>query len=318
MRRPFMGPVLHHTVGSLDAAERRFNTPSAGASAHFGIGFDGRIVQWVDTDDVAYHACAANWAGWVGIENESAADGDLFQPLTPEQINANAQILRWLNAVEGVPIQVTDDPGTQGVAYHSMVPGDCSNAWGRTGCPGDAIVADRHTIVEVALGSAPAPAAPPVRPMLSQGDNGPAVVELQTRLLAFGYDLGEWGADGDFGPATDAAVRAFQAAQGFYIDGVVGPETWAGLDTAATPPPVPVPAPAPVPEPPAPEPAPVDPAPVPAPLPPATQEPVPVDPAPVPTPADFDDVVNDVLRSAIADKWNWRKFRSELKRRAAV
>ena len=44
--------------------------------------------------------------------------------------------------------------------------------------------------------------------------------------------------DGYFGPATEQAVRAFQANAGLEVDGLVGPDTFAALLTSA-PPPVP-------------------------------------------------------------------------------
>lgn len=63
--------------------------------------------------------------------------------------------------------------------------------------------------------------------ILRQGDTGQAVVYLQTRLNVWGAKLT---ADGDFGPATLAAVEAFQKARNLTVDGVVGPKTWAALD----------------------------------------------------------------------------------------
>jgi putative chitinase len=38
--------------------------------------------------------------------------------------------------------------------------------------------------------------------------------------------------DGSYGPLTEAAVEQFQESQGLEVDGKVGPETWAAIDTA--------------------------------------------------------------------------------------
>lgn len=67
-----------------------------------------------------------------------------------------------------------------------------------------------------------------VRP-ISQGGRGPAVEDIQKRLLMLGFDLGPTGIDGVFWGATLSAVRKFQQERGLAEDGVVGDETWAAL-----------------------------------------------------------------------------------------
>lgn len=64
---------------------------------------------------------------------------------------------------------------------------------------------------------------------IRQGDRGPAVEDVQRRLLSLGYDIGATGVDGVFLGVTLSAVRTFQSAHGLAEDGIVGPETWAGL-----------------------------------------------------------------------------------------
>ena len=48
-------------------------------------------------------------------------------------------------------------------------------------------------------------------------------------LIAKGYSCGRSGADGDFGSATQEAVKDFQRANHLSIDGEVGANTWSKL-----------------------------------------------------------------------------------------
>ena len=65
---------------------------------------------------------------------------------------------------------------------------------------------------------------------LSAGMSGTDVALLQELLALLGFDPGP--ADGAFGPATEAAVAAFQAAHDLEADGVVGVETRSALAAA--------------------------------------------------------------------------------------
>lgn len=68
--------------------------------------------------------------------------------------------------------------------------------------------------------------------ILKNGMDGDDVKELQTYLIGLNYDCGVWGADGEFGDATEQAVERFQTAHGCMVDGEVGPETLAALEKA--------------------------------------------------------------------------------------
>lgn len=62
---------------------------------------------------------------------------------------------------------------------------------------------------------------------MRSGTSGPGVMDLQKKLAAAGFDPGPL--DGEFGPKTQAAVRAYQQANGLQVDGIVGPETRGAL-----------------------------------------------------------------------------------------
>jgi D-alanyl-D-alanine carboxypeptidase (penicillin-binding protein 5/6) len=74
--------------------------------------------------------------------------------------------------------------------------------------------------------------APPEQ--LSEGAGGELVEALQRTLNARLSPSPELGIDGDFGPATRAAVVRFQAEQRLETTGIVGRETWQALGTLIT------------------------------------------------------------------------------------
>lgn len=73
------------------------------------------------------------------------------------------------------------------------------------------------------------PSDPKSYPTLRQGDSGPAVADLQVRLINDAKIHVEGGADGNFGPGTHAAVLIFQESRGLTADGIVGLQTWTHL-----------------------------------------------------------------------------------------
>jgi len=71
--------------------------------------------------------------------------------------------------------------------------------------------------------------ADPQTPLLSRGATGLSVSALQKRLKAYAAqnaaaDPGT--VDGEFGPRTEAAVKAYQSDRSVSIDGIVGDRTW--------------------------------------------------------------------------------------------
>ena len=68
-----------------------------------------------------------------------------------------------------------------------------------------------------------------VRTTLSFGSTGEDVEYLQRRLNGIGF--GSLVVDGIFGVATEEAVKKFQKYYGLTVDGIVGSQTWAKLET---------------------------------------------------------------------------------------
>jgi hypothetical protein len=92
---------------------------------------------------------------------------------------------------------------------------------------------DGRSVEERIGGAPPAPAAPSPAAVqvarsswrtVKKGSKGEAVKKVQQIVGAT--------VDGQFGPKTDAAVRAYQEKHGLFIDGIVGPKTAAHMGLA--------------------------------------------------------------------------------------
>jgi hypothetical protein len=64
-------------------------------------------------------------------------------------------------------------------------------------------------------------------PVLKNGSSNASVRTLQMLLNGNGYSSGT--VDGDFGPNTEKAVKAFQKAKNLIQDGIVGQNTWTAI-----------------------------------------------------------------------------------------
>ena len=66
-------------------------------------------------------------------------------------------------------------------------------------------------------------------PTIRKSDIGTAVKVLQFALVAYEYNIGKYGPDGEFGSDTENAVKRFQKNSGIEVDGIVGRDTWSKL-----------------------------------------------------------------------------------------
>ena len=65
--------------------------------------------------------------------------------------------------------------------------------------------------------------------ILKNNMEGEDVKALQESLIKLGYSCGKWGADGDFGDATELALEKFQKDHALEADGEYGPKTHAAM-----------------------------------------------------------------------------------------
>lgn len=236
------GLVVHIAEGYYGGTISWQRNPDAQVSSHFIVGRSGQVAQMVDTDTRAWAQRSGN-ARWLSVECEGFTSGHpLHRPgweaLSAYQVEAVARLLARAHRDYGVPFTLAENPDGRGLGYHSMGYPD----WGHRDCPGAPIIGQRGDILGRARAIAGVPDPTPARPApvptdwtkglvmalptLRRGSAGVAVRRLQALANVAGARLTE---DGQYGPATENAVEAFQRVNHLSVDGIAGRQTWTRL-----------------------------------------------------------------------------------------
>ena len=133
--------VIHVESGTESGTNAWFHNPKAQVSAHFGIGKDGTIYQFVDTDQTAWAEAELNGVS-ISIEHEGLSG----QHLTAKQIEADKGLIQWIHDTYNIPLVLTfnqNDPHG-GVLPHGKIN---EGAMSHPDCPGQPIIDDIHALL---------------------------------------------------------------------------------------------------------------------------------------------------------------------------
>lgn len=132
-----------HSLAAPWSIERTYEfwKNSTNLESHFGLGYDGRLAQYIGTHTRADANAGANNRA---ISLESAANTSNTDPWTQEQIDTLVRVMDWAARTEGIPRRKCRSATDPGFGYHRMF-ADWST--GGTYCPGDARVKQFNSIV---------------------------------------------------------------------------------------------------------------------------------------------------------------------------
>lgn len=147
-----------------------------------------------------------------GNTQNGIGDFPTFTPATPLVVITNAPVTPYVNTPVNTPVG-------SGVV---VLPTQSGNAgsWNPVVLP----TIPGSTGVSITMPpSTGASATPAISGALKLGHQGELVREMQRQLKNLGFYSGQ--ADGDFGPATEEALKAFQKQYGLAVDGIAGTDT---------------------------------------------------------------------------------------------
>jgi hypothetical protein len=126
--------VIHIAVGSLKSVDNSFLSASHGTSAHYCVGKDGSVHQYVREEDTAFHAGIVDRPVWrlikkgagvspnsytVGIEHEGMPD----DPWTDVMYAASAELTAAICARWAIPIDADHLPMHREIRAGKSCPG---------------------------------------------------------------------------------------------------------------------------------------------------------------------------------------------------
>ena len=229
---PTFGVICHHTAGPNSGNMPSLATLIDGRSdlpgplSQLGLGRDGTC--YVIAAGRCNHAGNGIWQGltngnanFIGIEAENTGlPDDLPWP--------SVQIDAYQRSVAAILLHIGRAPELCAGHKEYALP------LGRKNDPDFDMNAFRSAVAAIMNGTAPEPTLIPAserpspngtasRTTARRGATGDLVKQIQNKV---GVNV-----DGNFGPKTEAALRAFQRARGLVPDGIVGPKTWLALDS---------------------------------------------------------------------------------------
>jgi hypothetical protein len=123
---------IAHSIAAPWTVERLYQywRDSTNLESHFGLGYDGRLAQYIGTNTRADANAQANPRA---ISLESAANTSNSDPWTDAQINTLVRAMDWAAEEHGIPRRKCRSWTDPGFGYHKMFP-----EWstGGTACPG--------------------------------------------------------------------------------------------------------------------------------------------------------------------------------------
>jgi N-acetylmuramoyl-L-alanine amidase len=209
--------IIFHsaTASNIDSVWQYMEDGSGGAhtESHFIVGYDGTIIQAMDTQVRADAQFAGNTSG---VSIETASNASASDPWTSQQIESLAKLGKWLSEVHHIPATVCHDFVSPGLGYHRLFTEWNLNAHS---CPGNARVAQFPSVVH-AIAAPPQPKPKEEHPeddmFYVRAVNTTAVYRSNGQYKQWVTSLAEWG-------VSSANVVLLDATHSLLAAELIGP-----------------------------------------------------------------------------------------------